>query len=100
MSVLPLTQHKEERIGTSSPDMVLQGMSQILFVKNRNGSEFVQVKACSNKVHGFHAFRWRPLSPGCTSDRRIRANGMSMEGKASGFGEITGKLGIIRESLC
>lgn len=80
--------------------MVLQGMSQILFVKNRNDSEFVQVKACSNKVHGFHAFRWCSLSSGRTSDRSIRANGMSMKEKASGFGEITGELGIIKESLC
>ena len=80
--------------------MVLQGLPQILFVKNRNGSEFVQVKACSDKAHGFHAFRWRSLSSGRTSDRRIRANGMSMEEKASGFGEIAEKLGIIGKSLC
>lgn len=80
--------------------MVLQGMPQILFVKNGNDSEFVQVKASSNKAHGFHAFRWCSLSSGRTSDRRIRANGMSIEEKASGFGEITGKLGIIGESLC
>lgn len=80
--------------------MVLQGMSQILFVKNRSDSEFFQVKACSNKAHGFHAFRWCFLSSGRTSDRSIRANGMSMKEKASGFGEITVKLGIIGESLC
>lgn len=80
--------------------VVLQGMSQILFVKNRNDSKFVQVKACSNKAHGFYAFRWCSLSSGRTSDRSIRANGMSMKEKASGFGEITGKLGIIGEGLC
>ena len=79
--------------------MVLQGMSQIFFVKDRNDSEFAQVKACSNKAHGFHVFRWCSLSSGRTSDRSICANGISMEEKASGFGEITGELGIIGESL-
>ena len=80
--------------------MVLQGLPQILFVKNGNDSEFIQAKARADTAHGFYAFRWRSLPSGRTSDRCIRANGMSMEEKASGFGEIAEKLGIIGKSLC
>lgn len=67
--------------------------------KNGNDSEFIQAEARSDKAHGFHAFRRRSLPSGRTSDRCIRADGMSMEEKASGFGEIAGKLGIIGKSL-